>query len=59
MFGNGELIEYYRVNFLLMNEHNFSLAEIEDMTPYEKEIYVLLLINHLKKKTEMQKMKNK
>lgn len=56
IFANGELIEFFRVNFLLMNEHNFSLSEIELMTPYEREIYVLLLMSHLKQKQE--KLKN-
>lgn len=52
MFGNGELIEYYKINTLLMKEHGFSLSEIENMTPYEREIYIHVLINHLKKKQE-------
>lgn len=52
MFGNGELIEYYRVNLLLVNEHGFSLTEIENMTPYEREVYILILLTHLKKKKD-------
>jgi hypothetical protein len=52
MFGNGELIEYYRVNLLLINEHGFSLSEIENMTPYEREVYILILMNYLQKKKE-------
>jgi hypothetical protein len=33
-----------------MNEHHFSLSEIEDMVPYEREIYIMLLLDHLERK---------
>lgn len=50
MVGDGELLDLMKSNFLLMNEHGFTLTEIEDMTPYEREIYILLLLDHLEKK---------
>jgi hypothetical protein len=50
MVGNGELIDLMKSNFLLMNEHRFSLTEIEDMVPYEREIYIMLLLDHLERK---------
>jgi hypothetical protein len=40
-----------------MQEHQYSLTEIENMMPWEREIYIALLIEHLKKKTE--KIKNR
>jgi hypothetical protein len=57
MIGNGELLDLMKSNFLLMNEHHFSLSEIEDMVPYEREIYIMLLLDHLefKKKAAQQK----
>jgi hypothetical protein len=57
MIGNGELLDLMKSNFLLMNEHHFSLSEIEDMVPYEREIYIMLLLEHLelKKKAAQQK----
>ena len=30
-----------------MQHHKYSLTEIEDMFPFEKEIYVALLMQHL------------
>lgn len=30
-----------------MQYHKWSLNEIEDVLPFEKEIYVMMLINHL------------
>jgi hypothetical protein len=52
IFVNDELIDYLQTNFLLINEHNFSLSEIEDMMPYERQIYIMLLLAHLDKKAK-------
>lgn len=32
-----------------MQHHKYSLTEIENMVPYERDIYVEMLIEHLKK----------
>ena len=32
-----------------MKQHNYSLTEIENMMPFEREIYVTLLQEHMKK----------
>jgi len=37
------LESYYKVNFALMQHHKYSLTELENMIPWEKEIYVTLL----------------
>jgi|TARA_Y100001951_G_scaffold86787_1_gene77373 hypothetical protein len=34
-------------NFAMMQYHNYSLAELENMIPWEREVYVKLLVNHL------------
>jgi len=31
----------------MMQHHKYSLTELENMIPFEREIYVKLLINHL------------
>ena len=36
-----------RINFSLMQHHNYSLSELEEMLPWEREIYVGLLMNYL------------
>ncbi len=36
----------------MMQHHKYSLSEIEDMIPFEREIYVQLLINWLKEQEE-------
>ena len=38
---------YFRLNFALMQYHKYSLTEIENMIPWERDIYVGLLRQHL------------
>jgi hypothetical protein len=44
---------YYELNFSLMQYHKYSLTEIENMIPWERDVYVDLLKNHL----EVEKLK--
>lgn len=46
------LVNYFQLNFSLMQHHNYSLTEIENMIPWEREIYVTMLINHLKEERD-------
>ena len=50
------LVNYYRTNFQLMQVHNYSLSELENMMPWEREIYVTLLIQHIKEENEKNKI---
>lgn len=38
-----------------MQHHKYSLAELDSMIPWEREVYVSLLINHLKEEEAKQK----
>ena len=38
-----DLASYYKLNFALMQHHKDSLTELENMMPWEREIYVSLL----------------
>jgi hypothetical protein len=40
-----------------MQEHHYSLTELENMMPWEREIYVGMLITHLRNKAEKEKLK--
>jgi hypothetical protein len=35
-----------------MQEHNYSLTELDNMMPWEREIYMALLKAHIEKKNE-------
>ena len=42
-----DLENYFRLNFALMQYHKWSLSEIENLLPWEIDIYVELLKQHL------------
>jgi hypothetical protein len=39
----------------MMQHHNYSLTELENMIPWEREIYIGLLMNFLKEEEEKRK----
>jgi len=41
------LESYYKTNFSLMQHHKYSLTELENMMPWEREIYVTLLAQYI------------
>ena len=49
------LESYYRLNFALMQYHKYSLTEIENMMPWERDVYVSLLQNHIAEEEEKAK----
>jgi hypothetical protein len=38
-----------------MHQHNFSLTELDDMLPWEREIYISLVQEHVNKENERMK----
>jgi len=42
-----------------MQHHKYSLTELESMLPWEREIYVMLLINHLEEENQRLQQKTK
>ena len=50
-----DLENYYRLNFALMQYHKYSLTEIENLIPWERDIYVSLLQQHLEEEEEKAK----
>ena len=42
-------------NFNLMQHHKYSLSEIENMMPWERDIYVDMLITWIKEENERKK----
>ena len=52
-----DLASYYKINFALMQHHKYSLTELENMIPWEREIYVNLLVQHIE--AENERLRNK
>jgi|TARA_A100001201_G_scaffold18572_1_gene21056 hypothetical protein len=44
---HNSLESYYETNFALMQHHKYSLTELENMLPWEREVYIALLQNYL------------
>jgi hypothetical protein len=42
-----DLENYYKLNFSLMQYHKYSLTEIENLIPWERDIYVGMLQQYL------------
>ena len=53
-----DLENYYRLNFALIQYHKYSLTEIENLIPWERDIYVLMLKNHLEEEKLKQQQQN-
>ena len=54
ILGYDDLKNYYKTNFSLMQHHKYSLTELENMIPWERELYVTMLMQYLEE--EKQKM---
>ena len=39
----------------MMQHHKYSLEELENMMPWEREIYTALLVKHIEEENERQK----
>jgi hypothetical protein len=46
------VFNYYKTNFALMQHHKYSLTELENMMPWEREIYMGLLMQWIKEENE-------
>jgi hypothetical protein len=43
------------MNFAMMQYHKYSLTELEEMIPFEREIYIQMLIEYLREQEEKRK----
>jgi|TARA_B100000035_G_scaffold45064_1_gene33994 hypothetical protein len=41
------LESYFKVNFALMQHHKYSLTELENMIPWEREVYLTFLQQYI------------
>lgn len=46
------LAQYYDSTFQLMQYHNYSLSEIDGLIPWEREVYLSMLMEHIKEQKE-------
>ena len=48
-------MNYYVSNFAMMQFYKYSLSELDNMYPWEREIYISLLNEHIEEENERRK----
>jgi hypothetical protein len=51
-FSHETLGNYFQTNFALMQHHKYSLNELDNLIPWEKQVYIDLLLKHLDEEKE-------
>ena len=52
IMGYISLESYYETNFSMIQHHKWSLTEIENLIPWERDVYVQMLSDHLKEQNK-------
>jgi hypothetical protein len=55
MTGYSSIAVYYNTLFALVQHHKYSLTEVYEMYPYERDLFVELIMQHLKELEENRK----
>ena len=56
--GHESLSNMYVTNFSMIQHHKYSLSELENMMPFEREIYIGLLKDYIEKENERIRKEN-
>lgn len=54
MIGYMDLSEYYKILFALVQFHKYSLNEVYEMYPFERDIFVMMLKEHIEEQKQKQ-----
>jgi len=54
MMIHNNISNYYKVIFALVQHHKYSISEIENLIPFERDLYVEMLIEHIEEQRERQ-----
>jgi hypothetical protein len=57
-FCHDNLKNHYETNFALIQHHKYSLTELDNLIPWEKSIYVSMLIKYIEEENEKIKQMN-
>lgn len=58
-FSHDSLGNYFQTNFAMMQHHKYSLTELDNMIPWEKQIYIDMLVLYLEEEKERLKEQNR
>ena len=48
MTGYSNIAVYYNTLFSLVQHHKYTMTELNEMYPYERDLFIELLVKHLK-----------
>ena len=51
-FRHDNLGNHFQTNFAMMQHHKYSLEELNNMMPWERNIYITMLIRHVEEENE-------
>ena len=49
---NESLVNHYKTNFALLQHHKYSLTELDNIIPCEREVYISLLSQYIKEEND-------
>ena len=52
MLSHISLQNYYEIIWSMAQHHKYSIADIENLIPYERDLYFQLLVEHIKEQNE-------
>jgi hypothetical protein len=52
LMSHEELTSYMQTNFSLMKFHKYTLEDLENMIPWEREVYIILVENWVKEQND-------
>jgi hypothetical protein len=52
IFRYDSLSNHFQTNFALMQHHKYSLSELNDMMPWERNVYVTMLLQFIEEENE-------
>ncbi|MDA0778877.1 MAG: hypothetical protein O3C19_07425 [Bacteroidetes bacterium] len=53
-----DLGNYYQTNFNLVQHHKYSITEVENMYPFERDIFLEMLVDWIKAQEEIRNGRN-
>lgn len=57
-FRYDNLSNHYQTNFALMQHHKYSLEDLDNMLPWERTVYVTMLLRYIEEENEKIKQQN-
>jgi hypothetical protein len=57
MMSYNNLINYYKTIFVMAQHHKYSITEIEEMVPYERDLYFDMIVEFIEEQKNQQKQR--